>query len=85
MSRVTSEPEIDEVDDQEAGGDGLRRNREETETRRRGSGFVRGVVTGIVVTVFAIVAYLVVTDDDEDGQLDIDVPNIDVGADEEPG
>ena len=50
-----------------------------TETRSM-RGFVVGVLLTVLALAIAIGAYLVVSDDDDDGNLDIEVPAVDVDA-----
>lgn len=51
------------------------------ERSRMGRGFLLGVVTTVVAALVAAGIYLVVSDDDDDGQLELDVPAVEVEAD----
>ena len=50
------------------------------ETRRGGA--LAGFLLALVLIVGAVVAYFVISDDDADGQIDVDVPSVDVDIDE---
>ena len=50
------------------------------ETRR--SGALAGFLFAIVVIAAVVVGYLVISDDDADGQIDVDVPSVDVDVNE---
>lgn len=51
------------------------------EEPRRG-GLLTGFVIAVLVIAATIVGYLVISDDDADGQIDLDVPSVDVDVEE---
>jgi hypothetical protein len=45
---------------------------------RRSAGFIWGMIAAFVIIAVAFVVFLVASDDDDDGQIDLDVPAVDV-------
>ena len=44
-------------------------------------GFVLGFLTALVLAVMAAVIFLALSDDDDDGQVELDVPTVDIDVD----
>jgi hypothetical protein len=49
-----------------------------TERASRAPAFVAGVIIAVVVAAIAVAAFLVISDSDDDGNIDINVPAVDV-------
>jgi hypothetical protein len=48
---------------------------------RKGPSFLTGIIVAVVVAVIGIIAFLVVSDSDDDGNIDVNVPSVEVEPD----
>lgn len=52
-----------------------------TERKMSVRSFIAGFVTAVVAAAIAFVVFLAVTDSDDDGEIELDVPTVDVDVD----
>lgn len=64
----------------ETSSDGTEIHHHHHETTRSFGSFLMGVLVTLVAGAIALVAFLVVSDADDDGSIDLDVPSVDVDA-----